>query len=124
MKRGLFLSMFTFVFATVNANIYYFSSNTGDNSRPAEEAQNSSTSWKTISKLNIFFSSLLPRHAVLYRTLTMVLSHGEIQHMDDIEEVGLKPKSFMSHCIDLTLLKIPSVILRKDLLRPIILLFS
>ncbi len=50
MKRGLFLSVFTFVFATVNANIYYFSSNTGDNSR----------------------------------------SHGEIQHMDDIEEVEAK----------------------------------
>ncbi len=90
MKRGLFLSMSTFVFATVNANTYYFTSNSGDYSRPSAEAQNPSITWKIISKLNGFFSSLLPRHAVLYRTLTMVLSHGEIQHMDDIEEVEAK----------------------------------
>jgi nucleoside recognition membrane protein YjiH len=108
MKRGLFLSMSTFVFATVNANIYYFSSNTGYNSRPAEEAQNSSTSWKTISKLNIFFSSLLPGDAVMYSTLTKIFSQAVIKHINDVEEAfenmakWLKPKGLMSYCIDLT----------------------
>ena len=108
MKRGLFLSMFTFVFATVNANIYYFSSNTGDNPRSAEEAQNPSTALKIIRKQNSFFSSLLPGDAVMYSTLTKIFSQAVIQHINDIEEAfenmakWLKPKGLMSHCIDLT----------------------
>ncbi len=42
------------------ATNYYFSSSTGDDSRTATQAQNPSTPWKTLSKLNSIFSTLLP----------------------------------------------------------------
>ena len=46
---------------------FYFSTNTGDDSRSMTQAQSPSTPWKTISKLNSFFSSLLPGDSVLFK---------------------------------------------------------
>ncbi len=46
---------------------YYFSSSTGDDSRTSTQAQSSSTPWKTISKLNSFFSSLQPGDNVYFK---------------------------------------------------------
>jgi parallel beta-helix repeat protein len=64
--KAIFLALSTFMFATVQANNYYFSANLGDDSRSASEAQNPHTPWRTISKLNSFFSSLAPGDAVLF----------------------------------------------------------
>src|ERR1700749_3714888 len=50
-----------------SATTYYFSSSDGDDSRTSAQAQNSSTPWKTIDKLNSFFSSLQPGDVVLFK---------------------------------------------------------
>ena len=47
-------------------NNYYFSSANGDDSRTSTQAQNPSTPWKSLSKLNSFFSSLKAGDAVLF----------------------------------------------------------
>ncbi|MBA2563436.1 MAG: hypothetical protein H0V14_11105, partial [Chitinophagaceae bacterium] len=52
---------------SASANTYYFSAVSGDDSRTSTQAQNSSTPWKTLSKLNSFFSSLLPGDFVLLK---------------------------------------------------------
>ncbi len=51
---------------TGNTN-YYFSTSAGDDSRTSLEAQNPETPWKTVNKLNGFFSSLQPGDAVLFK---------------------------------------------------------
>jgi hypothetical protein len=52
---------------TASGKIYYFSSSTGDDSRSSTQAQSSSTPWKTLSKLNSYFSSLQPGDLVLFK---------------------------------------------------------
>lgn len=52
---------------SVNAANYYFSDETGDDSRSFSEAQNAATPWKTISKLNAIISSLNPGDKVFFR---------------------------------------------------------
>jgi len=48
------------------ATNYYFSSSTGNDSYTAAQAQNPATPWKTLSKLNSFFSSLQAGDSVLF----------------------------------------------------------
>jgi parallel beta-helix repeat protein len=50
-----------------HAATYYFSTESGDDSRSSSQAQNSSTPWKSIKKLNQIFSSLRPGDAVLFK---------------------------------------------------------
>ena len=57
MKNLLFLFSL-FISGVANATDYYFSTITGDDNRTSLQAQNASTPWKSISKLNSFFSSL------------------------------------------------------------------
>jgi hypothetical protein len=47
-------------------NNYYFSSSIGDDSRTSTQAQSSATPWKTITKLNSFFSCLAAGDSVLF----------------------------------------------------------
>ncbi|MDX2072278.1 MAG: right-handed parallel beta-helix repeat-containing protein [Haliscomenobacter sp.] len=49
------------------ATNYYFSSQTGDDSRSPQQARNAQTPWKTIAKLNAFFSQLQPGDSVLFK---------------------------------------------------------
>lgn len=46
---------------------YYFSTSTGDDSRTSLQAQDSTTPWKTLNKLNAYFASLTPGDAVLLK---------------------------------------------------------
>src|SRR6476661_1643759 len=49
------------------ATNYYFSSTDGDDSRTSAQAQNSATPWRTIDKLNSFFSGLQPGDKILFK---------------------------------------------------------
>lgn len=51
----------------VKAETYYISSKSGDDSRKPKEAQNASTPWKTIGKLNNFYKSLKDGDVVLFK---------------------------------------------------------
>ncbi len=46
---------------------FYFSTSIGNDSRTSTQAQNPSTPWKTITKLNSFFPSLAPGDSVLFK---------------------------------------------------------
>jgi hypothetical protein len=58
MKKLIALWAMACLFINANANNYYFSSSTGDDNRSSSEAQNPSTPWKTLQKLNSFLSNL------------------------------------------------------------------
>ncbi|MDQ6724340.1 MAG: right-handed parallel beta-helix repeat-containing protein, partial [Thermoproteota archaeon] len=62
------IAVFLILFNTsTKANNYYFSTSTGDDSRTVLQAQNPATPWKTLNKLNSFFSSLQPGDSVLFK---------------------------------------------------------
>ena len=69
LKKIYILAFFT-SFLQVNsyANTYYFSSTDGNDSYSSAQAQNSSTPWKSLSKLNSFFSNLSPGDNVLFKS--------------------------------------------------------
>ncbi len=50
-----------------NAASYYFSSSTGNDDHTSKQAQNQSTPWKSLNKLNTIFSSLAPGDAVYFK---------------------------------------------------------
>lgn len=52
---------------SIYATNYYFSSSGGSDSYSSSQAQNPSTPWQSISKLNSFFSSLRPGDSVLFK---------------------------------------------------------
>ena len=62
----LLLIKLVFFSEKINATNYYFSSTDGDDSRTSAQAQNSSTPWKTINKLNSIFSSIQPGDQILF----------------------------------------------------------
>jgi len=66
---GYFLTVTLFIFFTINANgrNFYFSTSAGLDTRTSTQAQNPATPWKTITKLNSFFTSLLPGDSVLFK---------------------------------------------------------
>ncbi|MEJ7683886.1 MAG: Ig-like domain-containing protein [Segetibacter sp.] len=66
MRTTLTLLLVCFMHSA-QATTYYFSTLSGDDSRTSTQAKNSSTPWKTISKLNSFFSNLQPGDQVLFK---------------------------------------------------------
>lgn len=62
------LAGFFCTFRYAQANTYYFSSSSGNDSYTIAQAQNPRTPWKTIKKLNHFFSSLQAGDSVLFKT--------------------------------------------------------
>jgi len=52
---------------TLSARNYYFSTSAGDDTRTSTQAQNPATPWKSIGKLNSFFTSLAAGDSVLFK---------------------------------------------------------
>ena len=52
---------------TTKATNYYFSAVSGDDSRTSAQAKSPATPWKTLNKLNSFFSTLIPGDSVLLK---------------------------------------------------------
>src|SRR5215217_4019470 len=67
MKATLTVTLLVCLFNLTKANTYYFSALSGDDSRTSIQAQRFSTPWKTLGKLNSFFSSLQPGDSVLLK---------------------------------------------------------
>src|SRR5690606_11386231 len=65
-KLVLCLALVVFCHVT-QAATYYFSSSSGDDSRSSTQAQNSSTPWRTINKLNAIFNTLKPGDRILFK---------------------------------------------------------
>jgi parallel beta-helix repeat protein len=65
--KTILLLLFVSPFLTANAATYYFSANTGDDSRSFSQAQNASTPWRSLSKLNSIAYSLQPGDKVLLK---------------------------------------------------------
>lgn len=72
MKRSLIHLSFSFCILlfsfSAHAKTYYFSSVSGNDSRTSAQAQNSSTPWQTLTKLNSFMSSLSAGDSVLFKS--------------------------------------------------------
>ena len=72
MKQALIhfsLSVFiVFSFLTSNAKTYYFSNNSGNDTRTSTQSQSQSTPWKTVAKLNSFMASLVAGDSVLFKS--------------------------------------------------------
>ena len=73
MKVLLTLLMFITLISSTKATNYYLSTSLGNDDRAPRQAQNPSTPWKTLNKLNAYFSSLQPGDQVL-------LKRGEIYY--------------------------------------------
>ncbi|MEP6594632.1 MAG: right-handed parallel beta-helix repeat-containing protein [Ginsengibacter sp.] len=66
MKFLVFL-FFTLITSSSYATNYYFSSVSGNDDRTSLQAKTPSSPWKTIDKLNSFFSSLQPGDSILFK---------------------------------------------------------
>lgn len=65
----LYLLLFSFLLLNCSyATNYYFSSSIGDDNRSSLQAQNSSTPWRSLTKLNSFFPSLKAGDSVLFKS--------------------------------------------------------
>jgi parallel beta-helix repeat protein len=67
MKRTLCSLLLLCALNFAFAKDYYFSSSSGDDSRTAAQAGSSSTPWKSISKLNSIFSTLVSGDRILFK---------------------------------------------------------
>jgi len=66
-KLLLLVFLFQGLLTTSYGASYYISTSTGNDLRSSAEAQNPETPWKTINKLNSFFSNLKPGDVVYFR---------------------------------------------------------
>ncbi len=66
MKTFLLFAFILCTFAT-NANNYYFSGVSGDDSRTAMQARNPATPWRTVNKLNSVLSTMVPGDSILFK---------------------------------------------------------
>ena len=65
--KTTFLAILILCTYSTKATNYYFSSSLGDDNRTTLQAQNSSTPWKTLNKLNSFFTLLQPGDSILFK---------------------------------------------------------
>lgn len=64
--KSVFLLLF-FYLSSAEAHTFYFSSSDGNDHRTVKEAQNPATPWKSLDKLNSYYSSLSPGDSVLLK---------------------------------------------------------
>ncbi len=67
MKGVFFLIIPLFFLHSAKATSYYFSTKSGNDDRTPKQAQNASTPWKTLDKLNSFSDNFLPGDHVLFK---------------------------------------------------------
>src|SRR5690349_15698577 len=65
--RNLFAVLTLALGIKAHATNYYFSSSEGDDSRSSLQAQNPSTPWNSLTKLNSWFPNLQPGDSVLFK---------------------------------------------------------
>src|SRR4051812_4937148 len=65
--KNIFTLLFVFFLHSAWATNYYFSTMAGDDARTAVQAQNQNTPWKSIDKLNSYFTNLQPGDSVLFK---------------------------------------------------------
>lgn len=65
--KTILTTLFFAFFLNASATNYYFSSLNGDDTRTPTQAQSTSTPWRSLTKLNSFFSSLSPGDSVLFK---------------------------------------------------------
>src|SRR3954452_16669077 len=65
--RTLFAILAIVLGIKANATNYYFSDSDGDDSRSSSQAQNPSTPWRSLSKLNSFFPYLQPGDHIYFK---------------------------------------------------------
>ncbi|MDB5277764.1 MAG: parallel beta-helix repeat containing protein, partial [Ferruginibacter sp.] len=66
-RRGMLLLACMLLSFAANANTYYISSSSGNDGYSSSQAQNPSTPWQSINKLNSFFGSLQPGDNVFFK---------------------------------------------------------
>lgn len=66
--KAIILLFLICTFGNVKGSNYFFSSSAGVDTRTAAEAQNPATPWKSISKLNSIFSTLLPGDSIIFKS--------------------------------------------------------
>ena len=66
-KNYLLLAVFLVLTFTSNATTYYFSSSLGNDSYTSTQARSQATPWKSISKLNSIFSTLVAGDSILLK---------------------------------------------------------
>src|SRR5947209_2016005 len=66
--RTLFAILTLSLGIKANATNYYFSSSQGNDSRTSAQAQDSSTPWKSIAKLNSFMANIKPGDQILFKS--------------------------------------------------------
>jgi hypothetical protein len=65
--KKFFYILLSVLCLNANATNYYFSTTDGDDARTSVQAQSSATPWKTIAKLNTFFSSLAAGDVIYFK---------------------------------------------------------
>src|ERR1700712_4974632 len=65
--RAFILLLMLSCFEQLHANTYYFSTGSGNDSRSSSDAQNASTPWRSLDKLNAIFSTLNAGDIILFK---------------------------------------------------------
>lgn len=100
--RTLTLLLFLCFFIKAEAESYYFSTSTGDDSRSTSEAQNPLTPWKTISKLNDFSKKLDAEDAVFFKRGDVFTGTLIAQSNVTYDAYGIGPKPVITGLATIT----------------------